>query len=170
MIYKTLRTVFLFGVFASYLGCGPYSFTGISIDSNTKTFQVNYFQNNAALIEPGIERDFTHTLQDLILNQTNLDLVKSNGDIIYEGEIVEYRIAPTTATAKNTAAQNRLTITVNVRFINTNDEEADFEKRFSFFYDYSGSEQLVGAQKTTAITEIYERLTQDIINASLANW
>jgi hypothetical protein len=170
MIYKALRTVFLFGVFASYLGCGPYSFTGISIDSNTKTFQVNYFQNNAALIEPGIERDFTLALQDLILNQTNLDLVKSNGDIIYEGEIVEYRIAPTTATANNTAAQNRLTITVNVRFINTNDEEADFEKRFSFFYDYSGSEQLVGAQKTTAITEIYERLTQDIINASLANW
>lgn len=170
MIYKTLRTVFLFGVFASYLGCGPYSFTGISIDSNTKTFQVNYFQNNAALIEPGIERDFTLALQDLILNQTNLDLVKSNGDIIYEGEIVEYRIAPTTATANNTAAQNRLTITVNVRFININDEEADFEKRFSFFYDYSGSEQLVGAQKTTAITEIYERLTQDIINASLANW
>lgn len=170
MIYRTLRTVFLFGVFASYLGCGPYSFTGISIDSNTKTFQVNYFQNNAALIEPGIERDFTLALQDLILNQTNLDLVKSNGDIIYEGEIVEYRIAPTTATANNTAAQNRLTITVNVRFINTNDEEADFEKRFSFFYDYSGSEQLVGAQKTTAITEIYERLTQDIINASLANW
>lgn len=170
MIYKTLSTVFLFGVFASYLGCGPYSFTGISIDSNTKTFQVNYFQNNAALIEPGIERDFTLALQDLILNQTNLDLVKSNGDIIYEGEIVEYRIAPTTATANNTAAQNRLTITVNVRFININDEEADFEKRFSFFYDYSGSEQLVGAQKTTAITEIYERLTQDIINASLANW
>ena len=170
MIYKTLRTVFLFGVFASYLGCGPYSFTGISIDSNTKTFQVNYFQNNAALIEPGIERDFTLALQDLILNQTNLDLVKSNGDIIYEGEIVEYRIAPTTATANNTAAQNRLTISVNVRFINTNDEEADFEKRFSFFYDYSGSAQLIGAQKTTAITEIYDRLTQDIINASLANW
>ena len=170
MIYKTLRTVFLFGVFASYLGCGPYSFTGISIDSNTKTFQVNYFQNNAALIEPGIERDFTLALQDLILNQTNLDLVKSNGDIIYEGEIVEYRIAPTTATANNTAAHNRLTITVNVRFINTNDDEADFEKKFSFFYDYSGSEQLVGSQKTTAITEIYERLTQDIINASLANW
>ncbi|MGB0185859.1 MAG: LptE family protein [Flavobacteriaceae bacterium] len=170
MIYKALRTIFLFGVFATCVGCGAYSFTGISIDSDTKTFQVNYFQNNAALIEPGIERDFTLALQDIILNQTNLDLVKSNGDIIYEGEIVEYRISPTTATASNTAAQNRLTISVNVRFINTNDEEADFEKRFSFFYDYSGSAQLIGAQKTTAITEIYDRLTQDIINASLANW
>jgi len=170
MIYKALHAVLSFGVLVTFLGCGPYSFTGISIDSETKTFQVNYFQNNAALIEPGIERDFTLALQDLILNQTNLDLVKSNGDIIYEGEIVEYRISPTTATASNTAAQNRLTISVNVRFINTNDEEADFEKRFSFFYDYAGSAQLIGAQKTTAITEIYDRLTQDIINATLANW
>ena len=160
----------MISAFALVLGCGAYSFTGISLSSDTKTFQVNYFQNTAALIEPGIERDFTLALQDLILNQTNLDLVKSNGDIIYEGEIVEYRISPTTATSSNTAAQNRLTISVNLIFTNTNDEEADFEKRFTFFYDYAGSAQLVGSQKTTAVEEIFERITQDVINASLANW
>ena len=160
----------MISAFALVLGCGAYSFTGISLSSETKTFQVNYFQNTAALIEPGIERDFTLALQDLILNQTNLDLVKSNGDIIYEGEIVEYRISPTTATSSNTAAQNRLTISVNLIFTNTNDEEADFEKRFTFFYDYAGSAQLVGSQKTTAVEEIFERITQDVINASLANW
>jgi len=160
----------MISAFALVLGCGAYSFTGISLSSETKTFQVNYFQNTAALIEPGIERDFTIALQDLILNQTNLDLVKSSGDIIYEGEIVEYRISPTTATSGNTAAQNRLTVSVNVIFTNTSDEEADFEKRFSFFYDYAGSAQLVGSQKTTAIEEIFERITQDVVNASLANW
>lgn len=160
----------MIGVFTLILGCGAYSFTGISLSSDTKSFQVNYFQNTAALIEPGIERDFTLALQDLILNQTNLDLVKSNGDIVYEGEIVEYRISPTTATSGNTAAQNRLTISVNVIFTNSNDEDADLEKRFSFFYDYAGSAQLVGSQKTTAIEEIFERITQDVINASLANW
>ena len=160
----------MIGVFTLILGCGAYSFTGISLSSDTKSFQVNYFQNTAALIEPGIERDFTLALQDLILNQTNLDLVKSNGDIVYEGEIVEYRISPTTATSGNTAAQNRLTISVNVIFTNSNDEDADFEKRFSFFYDYAGSAQLVGSQKTTAVEEIFERITQDVINASLANW
>ena len=160
----------MISAFALVVGCGAYSFTGISLSSETKTFQVNYFQNTAALIEPGIERDFTIALQDLILNQTNLDLVKSSGDIIYEGEIVEYRISPTTATSGNTAAQNRLTVSVNVIFTNTSDEEADFEKRFSFFYDYAGSAQLVGSQKTTAIEEIFERITQDVVNASLANW
>ena len=150
--------------------CGPYSFTGASIPEGTSTFQVNYFQNSAPLIEPGLERDFTLALQDLILNQTNLDLVKSNGDLIYEGEIVEYRISPTTATANNTAAQNRLTIAVNVRFFDTNNPDSDFEQRFNFFYDYAGSAQLIGSQKDTAVEEIFERITQDIFNASLAKW
>ena len=170
MTFNVLKYSFLITLLTLVSGCGAYSFTGISLSSKTKTFQVNYFQNTSALIEPGIERDFTLALQDLILNQTNLDLVKSNGDILYEGEIVEYRISPTTATASNTAAQNRLTIGINVRFVNKDDEEVDFEKRFSFFFDFEGSSQLIGSQKTTAIEEIFERITQDVVNASLANW
>ncbi len=170
MIFNHLKKYFIFLSFSFVLGCGADSFTGISISPETKTFQVNYFQNTSALIEPGIERDFTIALQDLILNQTNLGLVKSNGDISYEGEIVEYRISPTTSTSRNTAAQNRLTIGINVRFVNKNDEEADFEKRFSFFFDFEGSAQLIGSQKTTAIEEIFKRITQDVVNASLANW
>ena len=170
MTFNVLKHSFLISLLALVVGCGAYSFTGISLSAETKTFQVNYFQNTSALIEPGIERDFKLALEDLILNQTNLSLVKSNGDILYEGEIVEYRISPTTATASNTAAQNRLTIGINVRFVNKNDEEADFEKRFSFFFDFAGSAQLVGSQKTTAIEEIFERITQDVVNASLANW
>tara|TARA_B100001059_G_C17447126_1_gene385560 strand:- start:34 stop:546 length:513 start_codon:yes stop_codon:yes gene_type:complete len=170
MTCNHLKKYFILICFSFVLGCGTYSFTGISISPETKTFQVNYFQNTSALIEPGIDRDFTITLQDLILNQTNLGLVKSNGDILYEGEIVEYRISPTTSTSRNTAAQNRLTIGINVRFVNKNDEEADFEKRFSFFFDFEGSAQLIGSQKTTAIEEIFKRITQDVVNASLANW
>ena len=170
MTFNVLKYSLAISIFILVVGCGPYSFTGISLSPKTKTFQVNYFQNTAALIESGIDRDFTIALQDLILNQTNLGLVTSNGDIVYEGEIVEYRISPTTATSSNTDAQNRLTIGVNVMFTDKNDSEADFEKRFSFFYDYEGSAQLVGAQKTTAIEEIFDRITQDVINASLANW
>jgi hypothetical protein len=149
--------------------CWKYSFTGLG-DVKAETFQVNYFQNNAPLIEPGLELDFKIALEDLILNQTKLDLVKSNGDIVYEGEIVEYRISPTTATSDNKAAQNRLTIAVKVHFYNKNAPETEFDQRFSFYYDYAGSEQLVGSQKETAIAEIFERITQDVVNTSLANW
>jgi|TARA_B100001093_G_scaffold32147_1_gene27778 hypothetical protein len=147
-----------------------YSFTGASISSKTKSFQVNYFQNNSALVEPGIDRDFTNKLIDLLINQTSLELVKSKGDLIFEGEIVEYRISPTTATANNTAAQNRLTIGINVRFFDKNDIESDFEKRFSFYYDFPGNSQLIGSQKETAVDEIFERITQDIFNEALAKW
>ncbi len=154
-----------------FQGCKFYSFTGADIDySTTKTFQVNFFQNNAPIVEPGIGRDFTLKLQDILINQTSLDLVNNNGDLIYEGEITEYYIAPITAQANSTAAQNRLTISVNVRFFNTNKEEKDFEQRFSFYFDYAGQRQLTGAALDDAIDVIYERLTQDIFNKSLANW
>ena len=168
---RFLRIIILIFSICLFLGCSvKYSLTGASISAETKSFQVNYFQNTAALIEPGIERDFTNSLTDLLINQTSLELVKSNGDLIYEGEITEYRISPTTATANNTAAQNRLSISVNVRFYDKNDDEANFEKRFSFYFDYAGSSQLIGSQKDTAVEEIFERITQDVFNASLAKW
>ncbi|TYB77966.1 hypothetical protein ES677_08715 [Bizionia gelidisalsuginis] len=166
---KHVKHFLILTVTITVLSCGAYSFTGADT-GDAETYQVNYFQNNAVLIEPGLDRDFTNTLADLIQNQTNLSLVSSNGDLVYEGEITEYRISPTTATANNTAAQNRLTISVNVRFYNKNKEDDYFERAFSFYKDYEGSAQLVGSTKTTAFEEIFERITQDIFNASLANW
>ena len=149
--------------------CGVYNFTGAK-PVDAKTFQVNYFQNNAPLVEPGIERTFTLELQDIIQNQTNLNLVSQGGELLYEGEIVDYRITPMTATADQRAAQNRLTISVNVRFTNRNKEDDNFEKRFSLFYDFDANQQLVGSQLTTALDVIFERITQDIFNESLAKW
>lgn len=166
-----LKYILVLTIALTTFGCKvQYGFTGISIGADIKTFQVNYFQNNAALIEPGLDRDFTLALQDLILNQTSLSLVNSNADLTYEGEIVEYHISPTTATADNTAAQNRLTISVQVRYYDKTKLDEDFNQRFSFFYDYNGDEQLTGSAKTTAHEEIFERLTQDIVNATLAKW
>ncbi len=166
---KHLQYLLLLIVAFGVNGCSVYNFTGTGkIDA--KTFQVNFFQNNAPLIEPGIERIFTQRLQNLIQNQTNLNLVNTGGDLIYEGEIVDYRISPTTATADQLAAESRLTITVNVRFSNKNKEADSFEKKFNFFYNFPGTEQLVGSRLTTALDEIFERITQDIFNESLAKW
>jgi len=157
----------------SLQGCGIYNFTGGDVGT-AQTFQVNYFQNYAtqspgSTFDPGLDREFTLALQDLILNQTSLDLVSSNGDLLYEGEIVEYRVSPMTATAEQRAAQNRLTLSVNVRFFNKTKEDADFEKRFSFYYDYPANSQL-SSVRDEAHQIIFERITQDIFNESLADW
>ncbi|MFA9192298.1 LptE family protein [Flavobacterium sp. FZUC8N2.13] len=166
---KKIHSLFAFISLFMLSGCGIYNFTGTGkIDA--KTFQVNFFQNNADLVEPGIDLTFTRTLQDLIQNQTNLNMISSGADLTYEGEIVDYRISPMTATADQQASQNRIKIRVNVRFTNRNKEADDFEKPFEFYYDYPAQTQLQGAVLTTALDEIFERITQDIFNESLAKW
>ena len=151
------------------VSCGIYSFTG-GDTGKAKTLQIDFFRNNAPLIEPSLSQKFTQDLQDLFLRQTNLDLVSTGGDLRFEGEITGYRIAPMSATAQQTAVQNRVTITVNVRYYNKFIEKDNFEKAFSFYYDYPANTQLIGSALETAFNEIIQRLTQDIFNASVAKW
>jgi len=172
-VYRIRNKVVVFLIFISLNSCGVYNFTGGDVGS-AESFQVNRFQNYAtqspgSIFEPGMDLDFTRALQERIRDQTSIDLTNSNGDLVYEGEIVEYRISPMSATAQQTAAQNRLSVAVNVRFTNNTKEEADWEQRFSFFFDYDASSQL-SAVKSEAHEIIFERITQDIFNASLADW
>ena len=167
---KKIFYVTFFGfIFLIMSACGAYSFTGAT--TNADTLQVNFFRNQASLVEPTLSQRFTPELQDLFLRQTNLTLVNSpNADLRLEGEITGYRINPMSATAQQTAAQNRLTVAVNVRFYNNLDEKKDFEKSFSFYSDFSANEQLVGGVLESALDEILERILQDIFNAALGDW
>ncbi|KFF06638.1 LptE family protein [Flavobacterium reichenbachii] len=165
------KIYYLFGFISLFMlsGCSVYNFTGTTpIDA--KTFQVNFFHNNADLIEPGIDRTFTLALQDLIQGQTNLNLVSNGGDLIYDGEIVDYRTTPMTATADQQAFQNRLSIRIAVRFTNKKKEADDFEKTYEFYYDFAGTGLPTGTILNEAIKTIYDRITQDIFNDSLAKW
>lgn len=154
--------------------CGIYSFTGASIPPGVTTFQVNFFENLAgnrpgSIIEPGLDNDFTNALQDIIMNQTNLNLVSKEGQLVYEGEITEYSVTPMSATAENTAAQNRLRMAVAFRFFNVKKEEDNFERTYSFFYDFPAELQVYDVIDS-AHKEIFDRITQDIFNDTLAKW
>lgn len=163
MSAMSLLTIVLLGA------CKFYSFTGGST-GDAKTIQVDFFPNQAQLIEPTLSQRFTQEMQDLFLRQTNLELVRTGGDLRFEGEITGYRVNPMSATAQQTAAQNRLTVTVNVRYYNRLTEEDNFEKQFSFYSDFDANAQLTGSVLDSALEEILERLIQDIFNASVAKW
>lgn len=151
------------------ISCRAYSFTGGNTGA-AKTIQIDFFPNQAPLVEPALTQRFTNDLQDLFTRQTNLTLTNSNGDLYFSGEITGYRITPMSGTSAQTAAQNRLTVTVNVRFVNTLKEKDDFEKSFSFYDDYDANAQLTGSVLDNALNQIIERITQDIFNASVAKW
>lgn len=165
-IYKLALTV---AFCLSLISCGIYSFSGISLSPEVKTFEVRKFNNEATIVEAGLDRIFTTELQDYILNQTNLDLVTNNGDIVYEGEITQFYVAPNNADSTTSTSENRLTIAVRVRFYDSIDSENDLEKTFSFFYDYDSDQTLTDVQEE-AYEEIFERIHQDIVTATLAKW
>ena len=149
--------------------CGIYSFTGGSV-GNAKTIQIDRFPNNAPFVEPSLSNVFTVALQDLFLQQTNLSLVNGSADLFLNGEITDYKITPTAATANQTAALNRLTIRVKVHFENRLDEEKNYDKTFSHYYDYPADKLLVGGVLEEAYQVILDKITQDIFNEALAQW
>lgn len=166
---KKIHTLLILIVTFVLTGCGVYSFTGASVPPEAKTVSVQYFPNNANLVYPMLSSMLTNTLRDYFMNQTTLSEIANNGDLAIEGEIVGYETAPTAITGDQTAALNRLTITVNVRFFNRFDETKNFEQKFSQYEDYPSSQDLNSVQETLSNT-IVEKLCEDIFNKAVVNW
>jgi outer membrane lipopolysaccharide assembly protein LptE/RlpB len=151
------------------LGCGVYSFTGASIPPDAKTISITYFVNNAQYVEPSLSQSLTDALRDRFQSQTDLDFVKEEGDLQIEGNITDYSTRPVAIQGNETAAMNRLSVTVKVKFTNTLDPSKDFDMPFTRFYDYSSSQDL-SVVKDQLISEIDEMLVEDIFNKAVVNW
>lgn len=149
--------------------CGVYSFSGASIPPEAKTVSVQYFPNHAQLVNPLLSNNITNALNDMFVNQTTLESVAENGDLALEGEITGYSTSPVAITGDQTAALNRLTVTVNVRFTNRYDENTNFEQSFSQYQDYPSNQDLNMVQDALLET-IVNDLCQDIFNKAVVNW
>ena len=161
-----------------FQGCGVYSFTGTNIDyDRVSTISIKRFENLSPGGPPTITQTLTEGLRDIYQQNTRLTVLANDqeGDLQLEGEIVGYRTAPSTPQASgNTdgvdiASQTRLTITVKVSFVNTANEEEDFDRSFSFFADFDSNDTL-NAVEDALIEEIFEQIILDIFNATVANW
>jgi len=150
--------------------CKPsYSFTGASISPEVKTVSIDFFPSYAPLAPPVAGQFFTEAMKDIFLSQTNLTLVKSNGDLQFSGAIIDYNNAPVAIQGNETAALTRITMTVKVKFINTVNEEQNFETNFSRFEDFETSRDLSSVEQEL-LNSINDQLTQDIFNKSVTNW
>lgn len=153
------------------VGCTvKYSLSGASIPPDAKTFSVAYFPNNAAMVTPTLSSTLTDALVDKFSRSTRLTQVPEGGDFAFEGEIIGYTSATASVSSNDYALQNRLTITVRVRFTNLIDDKASFNNRtFSAYADYD-STKLLTEVEGELITQIVDQLVNDIFQASASNW
>ena len=146
-----------------------YSFTGANISADVKTFSVDYFANRAKLINPTLSTDFTEKLKEKMLKQTSLKEESETGDLIFEGQITDYVVRPMAIQKEDMAAQNRLTVTVRLKYTNNKDHEQDFDRTFSAYEDFSSSLSLNDVE-SSIVPDILDKLMEDIFNATIANW
>lgn len=167
---QMIRFLFISFLFIPTLtGCGVYSFTGASISPEVKSVSIDYFPSYAPLAPANMPQAFTEALRDLFVSRTNLDLLSKNGDIRFEGYISGYQTRPVAIQGNETAAKNRLTITVNVTYTDTKDDTKSFEKSFNRFADFDATQNLVDVEQGL-IEEINEQLILDIFNEAVVNW
>ena len=151
-------------------GCKvSYSFSGASISPQVKTLSIQYFQNRASLVQPGLSQNITDALIDKCKSQTNLSLINGLGDVNFEGEISDYNTRPLTVSADATAAVNRFTISVKVKFTNAVDPDLSYEQSFSRYEDYDSALDLSQVEEELS-EKIIEMIVEDIFNRAFVNW
>ena len=150
--------------------CGIYSFTGTSIQPDVKTVTVNYFEYLAPKVNPSLSNMLTEAMQEKFIKLTKLELVDIDGDLEIIGAVTGYDVKATAITANEQAAQNRLTVTVKIEFINRKyPEESLQNKSFSAYQDFDANQSL-DAVEATLCEDIVEQLCEDIFNGTVANW
>jgi hypothetical protein len=163
-------TVVLLAILVATTTCKmSYSFSGVNISPDVLTYSVDYFQNRAPLVQAQLSQVFTDAMMDKIQGNTNLDLSTQGGDVQFSGEIANYATRPTAITSDETAARNRLTITVRVKYTNVMEPELDFDSSFSRYEEYDASAPLSDVENAL-ITLIVENLVEDIFNKAFISW
>ena len=147
-----------------------YKFKGASIDyAKTKTIQISDFPIRSSYVWGPMQSIFNNQLKDQYASHTRLSQVKRNGDMQLSGEIVSYEQRNKSVSSEGYSAQTELSMTVNVRFVNNANHNEDFEKRFSATSTYESTQSLNSVQEQL-VTQMVKDITDQIFNATVANW
>ena len=147
-----------------------YKFNGASINySKTKTIQIADFPIRSSYVWGPMGPMFNNQLKDIFANHTRLSQVRRNGDLKIEGEITQYTQRNKSVSSEGHSAQTELSITVNVRFTNNTNHNEDFERSFTATKSYETTQSLNAVQEEL-VTQMVKDLTEQIFNATVANW
>ena len=150
--------------------CGIYSFSGTSIKPDVRSITIDVFEYKALKVNPSLSNDLTEAIRTQFRKMTSLEQMDMDGDLEITGAITGYDVKASAIAAGDVAAQSRLTVTVKVDFTNRKYPEEDFtNKSFSAYADFDSTNSL-DAVESTLVTEIIDKLVEDIFNATVAQW
>ncbi len=154
-------------IFLSMQSCFNYSALDGSIDA--ESFSITLFEEQAPNSPVGYGAQLTEFLKDFVIGRSSMKLVNNNADLQISGRVTGYRVLPIAVQANETAATNRLTITILVSVINNKNEDDSFEQVFSQFSDFPSSSDLSSVE-SELLADINAKLGQDLINKLTSNW
>jgi len=151
-------------------GCGIYSFSGTSIQSDVQTICIEPVVNRAQKINPSLANQITEELNDKFRKLTKLEQVQEDGDLDLLVTIESYDVRPAAITADEVAAMNRLTVTCKVVFVNNKHTEDNINgQSFAAYEDYDSNNSLDMVESQLCET-IVKKIVEDIFNATVAQW
>ena len=147
-----------------------YKFNSSSIDyTKTKTITIVDFPIRASYVWAPMQTIFNEQLRDIFSSHTRLVQVNRNGDLKIEGEITQYSQRNKSVSSEGYSALTELSMTVNVRFTNNVNHDEDFEQSFTATASYDSRLSLNSVQEGL-VEEMVEDITEQIFNATVANW
>jgi len=166
-----LMLLMLFTMTLTLTSCSvSYKFNGASIDyTKTKTIQISDFPIRSNYVWGPMANIFNNQLKDQYANHTKLIQVRRNGDLRLDGEITRYEQRNKSVSSEGYSAQTELSMTVNVRFTNNVNHNEDFERQFTATASYETTQSLNAVQEEL-VTQMVKDITDQIFNATVANW
>lgn len=152
-----------------FCAVGCYSFKGISIPDGMQDFYVEEVKLNTLDAPPNITYTFRETLRSKVRNQSRLTWDEENPDAEFLCTIMNYSITTEAAREGNTAALNKLTITVSAEYINNQNEDDTWKKNFSYSIPFDPTID-IQTNQDAFIADIFDQITEQIFNEAFAQW
>lgn len=149
-------------------GCS-YSFRGGTVPPHLSTVAIPVVNDVSGYSDPSLRERFTQELTNAFITDASLELSdRSTADAVLDGTIVEVRDAPNVLQGGEQVAQRRITVRVRMTFNDLKLRKEVWQKDFTSYGDYPSGGGLT--QRQEGINEAIRKLTEDILNETVAGW
>ena len=166
-VVKQIHWVWVAIALHAITGC--YSFRGISIPQEVRTFYIDEFENRAPNSPIDLGQILSEKLKEKVIRESRLTFNDENPDIEFVGTISRFYVSAQAPQPEETIAFNRLEISASITYQSNLDENNNWQSNFSFYQDYERDQNLLDIQDQL-IEAINEQIVEDIFNRAFTNW